>query len=182
MPNCYSCGARVEIRNVGGIVTPIHERGRCTASDSGLSDPRWCPTSFQEDFCRPTSCTYCGQRIFFIRHNGGSVWIEKLEWPWPKHMHYYRNDGDKPSLSGFSIGMAGREMPLGLVIWGASVNRSSSEIFVKCHDGKIFRFLVKGHRSHLVGEVIGIDRTDKFLATASRNDRVIPYYSANEIA
>lgn len=178
MPNCYSCGARVEIRYVGGVVTPIHEGGTC-ARDTGLGDPRWCPTSFQEDFCRPTACTYCGARIFFIRHNGGSVWIEELRWPWPKHKCYYRDDSGKSNPSGLPRGKAGRELPLGLVIWGASVDRSSFELFVKRQDGKIFRFAVKGDRSHLVGEIIGIETIDKFL---THRDRVIPYYSGVDIA
>lgn len=23
--------------------------------------------------------------VFFVRHNGGSVWFDELRWPWPKH-------------------------------------------------------------------------------------------------
>jgi hypothetical protein len=37
------------------------------------------------DFTRPTTCPECGAEVFFIRHNGGSVWVEELGWPWPKH-------------------------------------------------------------------------------------------------
>jgi hypothetical protein len=37
------------------------------------------------DFCRPTTCPECGAEVFFIRHNGGSVWGDELGWPWPKH-------------------------------------------------------------------------------------------------
>jgi hypothetical protein len=29
--------------------------------------------------------------VFFIRHNGGSVWVNELGWPWPKHACF-----DKP--------------------------------------------------------------------------------------
>jgi hypothetical protein len=42
----------------------------------------------QSDFCRPTTCPHCKQKVFFIRHNGGSVWVEELGWPWPKHEHF----------------------------------------------------------------------------------------------
>lgn len=37
------------------------------------------------DFCRPTTCPECGADVYFIRHNGGSVWVDELGWPWPKH-------------------------------------------------------------------------------------------------
>jgi hypothetical protein len=30
--------------------------------------------------------------VFFIRHNGGSVWVDELGWPWPKHACF-----DKPT-------------------------------------------------------------------------------------
>ncbi len=40
----------------------------------------------ESDFCHPTSCPKCGGEVFFIRHNGGSVWVDPpLGWPWPKH-------------------------------------------------------------------------------------------------
>ena len=38
-----------------------------------------------QDFTRSTRCPKCGQDVFFIRHNGGSVWVDELGWPWPKH-------------------------------------------------------------------------------------------------
>jgi hypothetical protein len=38
-----------------------------------------------EDFCRPTRCPRCGDDVYFVRHNGGSVWFDELGWPWPKH-------------------------------------------------------------------------------------------------
>jgi hypothetical protein len=37
------------------------------------------------DFCHKTDCPRCGGPVFFIRHNDGSVWVDELGWPWPKH-------------------------------------------------------------------------------------------------
>lgn len=37
------------------------------------------------DFCRPSKCPICGDQVFFVRHNGGSVWFDELGPPWPKH-------------------------------------------------------------------------------------------------
>jgi hypothetical protein len=40
----------------------------------------------ERDFTRPAKCPKCGAGVFFIRHNGGSVWVDPpLGWPWPKH-------------------------------------------------------------------------------------------------
>lgn len=38
-----------------------------------------------EDFCRSTTCPQCGNQVYFVRHNGGSVWFDDLGPPWPKH-------------------------------------------------------------------------------------------------
>jgi hypothetical protein len=37
------------------------------------------------DYCRSTSCPVCGDIVYFVRHNGGSVWFDELGWPWPIH-------------------------------------------------------------------------------------------------
>src|SRR5437868_7304972 len=38
-----------------------------------------------DDFCRSTACPICGAAVFFVRHNGGSVWFDELGPPWDKH-------------------------------------------------------------------------------------------------
>jgi hypothetical protein len=38
-----------------------------------------------DDLCRSTSCPQCRRPVFFVRHNGGSVWFDELGWPWPIH-------------------------------------------------------------------------------------------------
>src|ERR1039458_521988 len=30
-------------------------------------------------------CPRCPQMVYLVRHNGGSVWLDELGWPWPKH-------------------------------------------------------------------------------------------------
>ncbi len=41
--------------------------------------------SDDEDFCKPSTCPICGASVFFVRHNGGSVWLDSLGKPWPTH-------------------------------------------------------------------------------------------------
>lgn len=42
-----------------------------------------------DDFCCPTTCPRCGAPVFFVRHNGGSVWFDELGPPWPKHACFF---------------------------------------------------------------------------------------------
>jgi len=88
MNTCCFCGSDIIFRYVQGKCVPIHlggvwcekYRGKYTDSQNNNSD------AFQsEDMCRPTTCPECGGEVFFIRHNDGSVWIDELGWPWPKH-------------------------------------------------------------------------------------------------
>ena len=86
MPTCWDCGEEIEFRYIDGRPTPIHPPGSWCQGD-GRSKTRVDPVranSF-EDVCRPTVCRECGKAVFFIRHNGGSVWVDELGWPWPKH-------------------------------------------------------------------------------------------------
>jgi hypothetical protein len=39
----------------------------------------------ETEVCRPTKCPECHEPVFFVRHNGGSVWFDALGHPWPKH-------------------------------------------------------------------------------------------------
>jgi hypothetical protein len=52
---------------------PVWAAGTRTSWDAG-------------DFCRSTNCPICGASVYFVRHNGGSVWFDELGPPWPKHV------------------------------------------------------------------------------------------------
>ena len=100
MPTCYKCGEEITFRYVDGICTPIHLTGGCgdsfgMYSFDNVNNDLYQQYSVQnnvfisnhanENFCRHTRCPICGVQVFFIRHNGGSVWVDELGWPWPKH-------------------------------------------------------------------------------------------------
>jgi hypothetical protein len=51
----------------------------------GVSSNFQSPIDSADKCCHFTSCPKCGQSVFFIRHNGGSVWVDELGPPWPKH-------------------------------------------------------------------------------------------------
>ena len=86
MPTCWHCGEEIEFRYVDGRLTPIHLNGgwcQGAYSSSGVRSDTG-SVAFN-DLCRKTICPQCGEDVFFIRHNGGSVWVDSLGWPWPKH-------------------------------------------------------------------------------------------------
>jgi len=100
MPICNQCGEQIEFRYVNGRCVPIHPGGgwHCGSYSAASS---FLPTRVSRagdwpvrDFTRPTHCPECGDNVFFIRHNGGSVWVDELGWPWPKHRCF-----DKPNES-----------------------------------------------------------------------------------
>jgi hypothetical protein len=97
MPICENCGQETEFRSINGRCVPIHPGGGWHGS--ARSDPNATkPTGVrdwalrEETLCRPATCPECGEGVFFIRHNGGSVWMDELGWPWPKHACF-----DKPT-------------------------------------------------------------------------------------
>lgn len=86
MSTCSRCGNPVEFRYVNGKCIPLHLYGGCIGSgNSNINDYSGYNTSY-ESTCFGTNCPKCGEEVFFIRHNGGSVWIDPpLGPPWYKH-------------------------------------------------------------------------------------------------
>jgi len=86
---CSRCGGYIEFRYIDGRCVPMHQGGSCEATDaSGLES---CEDysgyrASKEGQCYSTECPKCSNEVFFIRHNGGSVWIDPpLGPPWYKH-------------------------------------------------------------------------------------------------
>lgn len=85
MATCNKCGEEIEFRYIDGRCKPIHQGGgwHCSGSDSDTTSSQvrssgvrdW--TLRNESLCRSTTCPECGQDVFFIQHNGGSVWVDE---------------------------------------------------------------------------------------------------------
>jgi len=87
MPICSRCGSEIEFRYIDGRCVPLHlYGGGCSGSArSDVYDYAGYSRS-KESSCFLTSCPECGDKVYFIRHNGGSVWIDPpLGLPWYKH-------------------------------------------------------------------------------------------------
>jgi hypothetical protein len=106
MATCNRCGEEIEFRYVDGRVVPVHPDGgwQCgswgTAGGTPASTPASTPAArpprewLDRKFTGRTICPECGEPVHFIRHNGGSVWLDDLGWPWPKHPCF-----DKPETA-----------------------------------------------------------------------------------
>jgi hypothetical protein len=96
---CSYCGGAITFRYIGGVCTPVHLIGGCSGDYSTFRANNYTEVEgrnfeisklyssdyTEKDFCQPTKCPKCEQKVFFIRHNGGSVWIDELGYPWTKH-------------------------------------------------------------------------------------------------
>jgi hypothetical protein len=58
---------------------------------------RW--SLYYEDYTVPTRCPICGEAVFFVRHNGGSVWFDTLGYPWTKHSCFDMQPSRGPSIA-----------------------------------------------------------------------------------
>lgn len=87
MPICSRCGNEIEFRYIDGRCIPLHlYGGGCGGSSrSEVYDYPGYRRS-KESACFQTRCPKCKDPVYFIRHNGGSVWIDPpLGPPWYKH-------------------------------------------------------------------------------------------------
>lgn len=133
MPICKTCGGEIVFRHLGGAVTPIHLSGGCFGGGSA-SRPRSKPTetytySHADDFCRPTTCPRCHGRTFFLRHNGGSVWVDELGWPWSKHPCFDNAQGGAVVLSGLASAASPLSKPNAAIVVRVTFVPDSTECY-----------------------------------------------------
>lgn len=90
MATCSRCGNSIEFRYIGGVCIPLHLYGGCTGSGSSVVEDYAGYRISSESTCFCTGCDKCHLPVFFIRHNGGSVWVDPpLGPPWYKHGCFY---------------------------------------------------------------------------------------------
>ena len=73
---CQFCGGEIRFRMIQGVCVPLHAGSEQCITNGNSGRP---------DECHQTACPICGASIFFVRHNGGTVWFDDLGQPWDKH-------------------------------------------------------------------------------------------------
>ena len=117
-----------------------------------------------DDYCRPTSCSVCGASVFFVRHNGGSVWFDELGWPWPKHACFDDdNTGYRLRASLTRSSTPSRPAVFGVIIETvASTPGQGGRIVVRCSDGGIIdeNFKTTLDLREIVGRLVMVERSE----------------------
>ena len=99
--------------------------------------------------------------MFFIRHNGGSVWLDELGWPWPKHACFNdatSGDTSLRVLRGNTQTLSIKPL-LGLVI-RVKVKEGppvTSILGINGQDGKGKCIQILGNGKILIGRLIALD-------------------------
>lgn len=132
---CDRCGGDVVIRWMGGSLVPIHVSGSCgSGAERTLTSSNWAYR--HEDFTRPTTCPECGEAVFFVRHNGGSVWFDELGPPWDKHLCF--QDDPPATAIRSALRAAATGAMLGVVLQTVPEHGGSwGRVVIRCSDGTI---------------------------------------------
>lgn len=180
---CYNCGGELIFRYLDGVLTPIHLSGGCNDPGSGSALTQRSSGGFADDFCRKTRCPYCGDEVYFIRHNGGSVWVDELGWPWPRHGCFgERNEGGPvPTFSAID-----KESPaalrLGVVDWGERGAGGTTRLLVKRQgEWRLHILTVRGDQMALVGELVAFAFLQPIMTSRVRGHEFVRILSDEEL-
>lgn len=92
MNACKICGFEIKWRTIDGQKIPM-------GCECGYDDSRFLPTFSKDGYTRELHCPKCRSLVYFVRHNGGSVWLDDLGPPWPKHPCYDKLQGSTEGLA-----------------------------------------------------------------------------------
>lgn len=119
-----------------------------------------------QDFCRPTKCPRCKAEVFFVRHNGGSVWFDPpLGPPWPKHGCF--NEDEKYAIEFRRLLTAhvrvGSPHVVGVIIeTETNCHRQKARFVVQCSDGTVIDEQINARTdlSTLLGQLVVVETND----------------------
>ena len=171
MPNCSRCGEEIEFRYIDGRSVPLHVYGGWACGGSGRADGRDYAgyARSDESCCYLTTCPECGNEVYFIRYNGGSVWINPpLGWPWDKHRCMDRHDTPLATRArstlaaeiSADIGVQRDRLVVGVVReTETSGSKRSTIINVETGRNRSIVLLIKNNAGFLLGRLVVYDKT-----------------------
>ena len=113
----------------------------------------------EDDFCRATTCPVCGAEVYFVRHNGGSVWFDELGPPWLKHGCF---DDDPAALRTHAGITKASTQVLGVVTETIGYDGAPTGVIkVRCSDGTMVDSRFKTDHlllSSLPGRLVAVRR------------------------
>jgi tetratricopeptide (TPR) repeat protein len=134
----------------------------------------------KDDFCRPTSCPICRAPVFFVRHNGGSVWFDELGKPWPKHGCFDKDTDAQLTLGQLSEAAKSISFPLyGIVVEVELLaGRGTYRIVVKCENNEFTTAFASTYMglNNLVGELVVLSHKDtRIIHPSIRNETLFVF-------
>lgn len=159
MSNCYICGQEISFAYIDGILTPIHESGGSCGGDLRKRKV-YASAYLTENFCRETKCPKCFKYpVHFIRHNGGSLWVDELGWPWEKHVCFDDKE-TRVMHRHLEHSIASKEKPIFALVSAILLEARPlpDVIIVLCNDGREMEFALPSlsNPETLVGELVVI--------------------------
>jgi len=116
-----------------------------------------------DEFTKPTICPRCGAEVYFVRHNGGCVWLDSLGKPWPKHPCF-----DDPDEIVFSTTKKELEKTridyFGIVVEITPHNQPTHYKFrIQCSNTELIEgvFNYQGNAEDWLGQIVIIERVFK---------------------
>ena len=127
-----------------------------------------------ESECRKTSCPKCRGDVYFIRHNGGSVWIEPpLGPPWERHPCFESADTKVHSIAPVSAELVDQLGEHEGLVTGVvrtcevSKDRQQTIFEIVIGEDEALSILVKGGADALLGQLVIIHPADRHLYWAA---------------
>ena len=174
MATCSRCGNSITFRYVDGRCVPLHLSGGCIDSGDRASFTNYSGYSrSEESCCFRTTCPECGDKVFFIRFNGGNVWIDPpLGPPWYKHpcmdQGYIPSGRTRSSLLSDNPSNH-KQIEEGLVLGvvkesEVSFSRQSTITCIETEKNDQYVLLVKFNAGFLTGKLVIFSATKKSIA------------------
>jgi hypothetical protein len=138
----------------------------------------------ERDFTHPTSCPECGAEVYFIRHNGGSVWVDELGWPWPRHGCFDKPNEPTRSFGTWSAKASGLGKPNLGIITQVRISFGSNDPILVVQMNKAKRFslvprMAFANLIKLMGALVIVSFEDNVLLHPDLGE--IPFHSLVEV-
>jgi hypothetical protein len=196
MPACSRCGGSIEFRYIDGRCVPLHVAGggwSCGGYDGSRIVDYAGYSRSDESCCFLTTCPECGDKVYFVRYNGGSVWINPpLGWPWYKHSCMDRpnsspSSGRSALVSNSSLiaSRQGKGLIIGIVKEAeTSASKRCTVINLETGKDQNVVLLLKNNAGFLVGRLVVYDQKSRIVLWLENNSyafRVVaPIKAASE--
>lgn len=111
-----------------------------------------------DEFTKSATCPICGAEVYFVRHNGGCVWLDSLGLPWPKHPCF--DDPDEVLFSSTKKELYN----LGIDYFGIVTDVKTNfepprhKLVIKCSNGEVIEglFHYKDNVENWLGQLVVI--------------------------